>query len=543
MGFFIDPDVMSNEQLLWAFVSYGYVLFTGAGLIGDGSELLFLIPSMANLVGSVVLPVLGAVPDGMMVLFSGMGPDAQNQVSVGVGALAGSTIMLLTATWFMAMVGGRVDIVDGQAQYKATEKLTGNVPFFSTGVTVQPQIGENAKLMLGTTLLYLVIQIPATFAERRTDSAVEQGREENLFALAGLILCVACFCYYLYVNYVKANEPNGAIEQKHIQNIIDAINDGKMTVLTVLKEFWAENSAVADGKRSLLDALSEDQRRKLTSIIKPFFAYYDKNNDKTIDYQEFCMLLKDMRVNVQKEEMQRLFQLADTDASGYMNFDEFADCIATCSSNIAKGKKTITRGIGLERTVSLAQENEDDDDEEEEEEDIPEDLADLPPEVQQQKIFRRACQMMGLGTVLVLIFSDPMVDVLAEIGVRTNISAFYISFVLAPLASNASELLASYNYAAKRTSKTMTTSLVQLEGAACMNNTFCLAIFYGLIYFRGLAWQFTAETISIVLVQFIMGGVALTGTTMTMKIGTFVVCLYPLSLIGVYVLENVMGFD
>ena len=35
---------------------------------------------MANLVGSVVLPVLGAVPDGMMVLFSGMGPDAQNQV-------------------------------------------------------------------------------------------------------------------------------------------------------------------------------------------------------------------------------------------------------------------------------------------------------------------------------------------------------------------------------------------------------------------------------------------------------------------------------
>merc|ERR1719377_97813 len=117
----------------------------------------------------------------------------------------------------------------------------------------------------------------------------------------------------------------------------------------------------------------------------------------------------------------------------------------------------------------------------------------------------RSCQMMGFGTILVLIFSDPMVDVLSEIGVRTDISAFYISFVLAPLASNASELLAAYNYAAKRTSKTMTTSIV--------------------------------------LVQFIMGGVALTGTTMTMKIGTFVVCLYPLSLIGVYILENVKGFD
>jgi Ca2+/H+ antiporter len=255
------------------------------------------------------------------------------------------------------------------------------------------------------------------------------------------------------------------------------------------------------------------------------------------------MLLKDMRVQVQKDEMQRLFQLADTDASGYMNFEEFADCIATCTSNISKGKKTITRGLGSERTSSLEVDNDDDDGDEEEAEDIPEDLADLPPDVQQKRIFKRSCQMMGMGTILVLIFSDPMVDVLAEIGVRTNISPFYISFVLAPLASNASELLASYNYAAKRTSKTMTTSLVQLEGAACMNNTFCLAIFYGLIYFRGLAWQFTAETIAIVAIQFIMGAIALLGTTMTMKTGVFIVCLYPLSLIGVYILENILGFD
>ena len=33
-------------------------------MISDGSELLLLVPSLAGLVGSVVLPVLGAVPDG-----------------------------------------------------------------------------------------------------------------------------------------------------------------------------------------------------------------------------------------------------------------------------------------------------------------------------------------------------------------------------------------------------------------------------------------------------------------------------------------------
>ena len=46
-----------------------------------------------------MLPILGAVPDGAIMLFSGLGPDAQEQMQVGVGALAGSTIMLLTVPW------------------------------------------------------------------------------------------------------------------------------------------------------------------------------------------------------------------------------------------------------------------------------------------------------------------------------------------------------------------------------------------------------------------------------------------------------------
>ena len=56
-------------------------------------------------------------------------------------------------------------------------------------------------------------------------------------------------------------------------------------------------------------------------------------------------------------------------------------------------------------------------------------------------------------------------------------------------------------YAAKKTRKTITVSLAALEGAACMNNTFCLAIFMALVFFKGLAWKFTAETITILVVE------------------------------------------
>lgn len=53
--------------------------------------------------------------------------------------------------------------------------------------------------------------------------------------------------------------------------------------------------------------------------------------------------------------------------------------------------------------------------------------------------------MMLFGTFVVLMFSDPMVEVLNEFGKLSGIPAFFISFILAPVASNAPEILASLN--------------------------------------------------------------------------------------------------
>jgi Ca2+/Na+ antiporter len=109
-------DLCSNTvggffQVMLLLVVYGAVLFKSADVLSEGSELLMFVPSIKDVVGSIVLPILGAVPDGAIVLFSGMGPikEAQEQLNVGVGALAGSTIMLLTIPWFLSLWAGRVD--------------------------------------------------------------------------------------------------------------------------------------------------------------------------------------------------------------------------------------------------------------------------------------------------------------------------------------------------------------------------------------------------------------------------------------------------
>ena len=51
---------------------YGFILFKAAVLIGEGSEKLLLIYG-PGIVGGLLIPILGAIPDGAIVLVSGLG--------------------------------------------------------------------------------------------------------------------------------------------------------------------------------------------------------------------------------------------------------------------------------------------------------------------------------------------------------------------------------------------------------------------------------------------------------------------------------------
>lgn len=64
---------------------------------------------------------------------------------------------------------------------------------------------------------------------------------------------------------------------------------------------------------------------------------------------------------------------------------------------------------------------------------MPEDIADKPVKQQRRALLQRSCYMMGVGTLVVLFISDPMVDVLDSIGSRIGIPSFYVAFILAPL--------------------------------------------------------------------------------------------------------------
>ncbi|KAL3822408.1 hypothetical protein ACHAXA_007415 [Cyclostephanos tholiformis] len=500
-------------------------------------------------------------------LFSGLGDveKAQETLSVGVGALAGSTIMLLTIPWGLCVLKGGVQFTepDMQPDYKRPSKLSLSAATLSTtGVALSPAINHGAKMMMLTTFPYFIIQIPAFFLTGTRES-ISKG--EHYWAVGGFTVCMTFFVCYLYSQVKESNDTAHKLRRMTI--IKESLKKGALSLKGALGAEVLELMKREDSKRAVTDEatplytteqtskhkrhysvngeIMDDPPPEVVELLKGIlgdaFHFYDQDGNGDLSKNEFSLFLKDFHETVSPATLDDVFAVLDKDSSNSISYDEF---IVACYLIIKTNDSTrSTRSSIIELSAAahslIHEENEDDD--EEEEEHVPEDFTSLSPEEQQFAIKRRAFTMLFIGTALVLVFSDPMVEVLSEVAERVHIPPFYVSFILAPLASNASEVIASQYYAAKKTRKTITVALTALEGAASMNNTFCLSIFMALIYCRGLAWQYSAETISIIFVQFGIGALALRGK-MTTFTGLIVLAMFPLSVLFVAVLEF-LGMD
>ncbi|KAI3753706.1 hypothetical protein L2E82_25767 [Cichorium intybus] len=95
------PFTNTTLGSLFLVLVYGYLMFLAAMYLSSGSELLLHMLG-PGLVGGLLVPIFGAVPEAMIILASGLSGNvkvAQDQVSVGMGLLAGSTVMLVTVLW------------------------------------------------------------------------------------------------------------------------------------------------------------------------------------------------------------------------------------------------------------------------------------------------------------------------------------------------------------------------------------------------------------------------------------------------------------
>ena len=518
MALFPDAAEMDFPALIFMMAVYGYILMMASQTISAGSEMLLLMYG-PGIIGGLLIPILGAIPDCAIILISGLGDgtksEIQNELSVGVGTLVGSTVMLLTVPWAIGVYFGSREWDHKIKEFRKRKDF--KFSFTNNGVTLVPEIAGTAKIMIISSLSYFIIQIPAFFYKYNSDGGASA---EAPFALTGVIVTFLGFCAYCWFQYSSAQRAELTKIEQELQ----------------LKQQW---------KKGLQHKIGS------TDMQKVVFEKHDKDKSGYIEKVELKDALRELGLNVNRLNVDVLMKEIDIGhkddkdegkSDGRVSFNEFKQAINTWikegqgSREEDKSKKVHHSINDQEEGLIMRKEEhieEEEDDEEEEEEFWH--LSDAELKLQ-------AVGLLLLGTVICTIFSDPMVDVISNVGLKLNISPFYISFVVTPLASNASEVIAGLIFAKKKTTESISLTLSTLHGAATMNSTLSLCIFMCLIYFRQLSWSFSAEVITVVLVIVLVGLNALNKNIKLWQ-ALIVGSLYPLSILFVYTLESVFGLD
>ena len=378
-------------QTMFIGACYAYILFFASNQISEGSEKLLLIPSWRSVVGTVVLPILGAVPDGAIVLFSGLGDDAQNQIAVGVGALAGSTIMLLTIPWFLTIYAGRVGMKGSKCDYNPPGPKCPSSPslthaLFETAVEVKDAVSENANYMLGTGVSYLFLQLVLFFDTNGSHGMKDKDDEDRLdnlkkaqryVALATMCVCFVFFSAYLYRMITRPVEEKSTdaahlvAEAKFMKRLKLCIAKGDVSIMSALFEDLNSSSSSSSSTDNLKTPLrgggdSNNMTKRLIKICKPVFNRYDLDRSGTLSKNELQFFFKDLGIgSAEMLACRDKIDELDRDKNGKVTLEElcewipsFAKFVSTSAyldrlADVKKELKSKTNELRRNRTWNL----------------------------------------------------------------------------------------------------------------------------------------------------------------------------------------------
>ncbi|XP_052178790.1 sodium/calcium exchanger NCL-like isoform X2 [Diospyros lotus] len=501
---------------LFLILVYGYLMFRAATYLSTGSELLLEILG-PGLIGGLFLPILGALPDAMLILVSGLSgttETAQSQVSVGMGLLAGSTVMLLTLIWGTCMVNGKCDIENEDAM---DGKDTRGFSLTGSGVSTDIWTKYAARIMAISIIPFLVVQLPQIMNST-------SGRHlAILIALIVSLLLLVSYCLYqVFQPWIQLRKLEYA-RLKHVMSRI--LRHLKMRALgRLLKDDGSPNEKViqklftaidtdGDGYISSLelrafivgirfDEINLDHDGATDKMMKDF----DTSRDIKIDWPEF-------RAGISKwlEEAIRAADASPVRAAGPSTIkylDHFHQQTKRAHDQLKFRRDEGTEGVQNPRSTSI-----------------------------------RAALYLLVGTAIAAAFADPLVDAVDNFSDATSIPTFFISFIALPFATNSSEAVSAIIFSSRKKERSASLTFSELYGAVTMNNVLCLSVFLALVYIRGLTWDFSSEVLIIVIVCLVMGAFASFRTTFPLWTSLVAFLLYPVSLGLVYVLDYVFGWS
>ncbi|KAK6238970.1 hypothetical protein QUC31_004439 [Theobroma cacao] len=497
--------VLGNVFLI---LVYGYLMFRAAKLLCDGCEILLEILG-PGIIGGLFLPVLSSLPDAIIILASGLSGSqetAQSQVSVGIGLLAGSTVMLLTVLWGTCLILGKCDLESALSKDLVDTKgfsLTGS------GVSTDVWTSYAARIMAISIIPFIIVQLPAVLY------TTSQSRIAILIALVVSISLLLSYSLY-------------QVFQPWIQKRRIAFAKHKHVIAGILKHLSVR----------ALGRLLTDGGEPNTSVIKKLFMMIDENGDGLLSPAELRALV----LGIQFEEIDmdiedavdKVLKEFDTSCDSFIDIDEFVKGISKWLNEVRSTAEGQATSIHLHHFHEQTRK----------EHHLLGGQSGHFGKTVKNPVWNafKAVMMLLLGTIVAAVFADPLVDAVSSFSTASSIPSFFVSFVILPIAST-SEAVSALNFSGRKQLTTASLTYSQIYGSVTMSNILSLSVFLGLVYFRDLTWDFAAEVLVILIVCIVMGAIASFRTTFPLWMSLVAFALYPFSLLLVYVLDYIFGWS
>ncbi|KAK9150395.1 hypothetical protein Syun_008704 [Stephania yunnanensis] len=499
---------------LFLILVYGYLMFLAARYLSEGSELLLEILG-PGIVGGLFLPMLGALPDAMLILVSGISGTkeaAQRQVLVGMGLLAGSTVMLLTLLWGSCVVIGKTDLngsiaIDSQDTKKFS--LTGS------GVSTDIWTSYAARIMTISVIPFIIVQLP---------QILHSSSGRHLAVLVALIVAVVLlisYCLYQVFQPWIQRRKLAYVKHKHV-------------ISGILRHL----------KMHSLGRLLGDDGEPDDNVLRKLFKTIDLNDDLQLSASELSALMIGIRFDEidldHDDAVQKVLRDFDTSGDAYIDENEFVIGISrwlneakrSLASTSLPGPRT-SKFIDHFHLQTKQEHNL-----------LGEQSDEVVENIDNPKWTSiKAVLLLLLGAAIAAAFADPLVDAVNNFSAVTSIPSFFISFIALPLATNSSEAVSALIFASRKKKRTSSLTFSEIYGAVTMNNVLCLSVFLALVYARGLVWDFSAEVLVILIVCIVMGLFGSFRTAFPLWTSSVAYVLYPFSLILVYVLDYKLGWS
>ncbi|KQK03282.1 sodium/calcium exchanger NCL1 [Brachypodium distachyon] len=497
---------------LFLVLTYGFLMFKAATFLSAGSELLLEIMG-PGLVGGLLLPILGALPDALLVLVSGLSgtkETAQSQVLIGMGLLAGSTVFLLTLLWGTCVVVGKCDVGPNNVAIDSTD--TKGFSLTGAGISTDVQTSYAARIMAISVIPFVIAQFPKMLKTHHGE------RLAILLALIASFSLVLAYCLY-------------QVFQPWIQKRKLAYAKHKHVISGILKH----------AQMQALGRLLNDDGTPNENVIRKLFYKIDMDESHNLSRSELHALIIGINfeeIDFDKDDAVDKI-MDDFDTSGNDTVEE-AEFIAGMKKWLNEAKRNVpASGAFSNKFVNDYHART------REEHDQLVDRSDEAVESVENPgwCIAKAVGFLLLGGVICAAFADPLVDAVHNFSNATHIPSFFISFIALPLATNSSEAVSAIIFASRKKQRTCSLTFSEVYGGVTMNNTLCLGVFLALIYFRNLTWDFSSEVLIILLVCVIMGLFTSFRTNFPLWTCLVAYLLYPLSLAVVYVLDYVFGWS